>query len=107
MATTGFPNMFVIDGPQSPSVFSNMVTSAEQHAAWVSDCVAYLEQHDIGSIEATAEAEASWVQHVTDLVTGTLHRELAELLVPGDATSPASRGSSCPTSVGYRRTWLG
>src|SRR6185312_4240568 len=63
MAVAGFPNMFLITGPQSPSVFTNMVTSVEQHVDWIADCVAYLKANGRNAIEATAEAESRWVAH--------------------------------------------
>jgi cyclohexanone monooxygenase len=52
----GFPNMFLITGPQSPSVLSNMVLSIEQHVDWITDCLAHMRQHDLDTIEATVEA---------------------------------------------------
>jgi cyclohexanone monooxygenase len=72
MAVAGFPNMFLITGPQSPSVFTNMVTSVEQHVDWIADCVAYLKTNTRMAIEATAEAEAKWVAHSNDLAGKTM-----------------------------------
>jgi cation diffusion facilitator CzcD-associated flavoprotein CzcO len=72
IAVAGFPNMFTITGPQSPSVLSNMVVSIEQHVEWVSDCISYLREHGLTVIEATPEAEAGWVQHVADVGALTL-----------------------------------
>lgn len=75
VATSGFPNLFILAGPQSPSVFSNMVLSAEQHAEWVRDCISYLEEHDIAAIEATEDSEARWVEHVNEEARGTLYEQ--------------------------------
>lgn len=72
MAVAGLPNMFLITGPQSPSVFTNMVTSVEQHVDWIADCVAYLRAGKLKVIEATAEAEAKWVAHSNDLAQKTM-----------------------------------
>jgi cyclohexanone monooxygenase len=72
MAVAGFPNMFLITGPQSPSVFTNMVTSVEQHVDWIADCVAYLKANGRNAIEATAEAESRWVAHSNDLASKTM-----------------------------------
>jgi len=72
MAVAGFPNLFLITGPQSPSVFTNMVTSVEQHVDWIADCVAYLKTNRRKAIEATAEAEAKWVAHSNDLASKTM-----------------------------------
>ncbi|CAN5515814.1 NAD(P)/FAD-dependent oxidoreductase [soil metagenome] len=68
----GFPNLFTITGPQSPSVLSNMPVSIEQHVEWVTDCIAYLRDHQLSTIEATAEAQEQWVAHVAEVVGMTL-----------------------------------
>ena len=68
----GFPNLFLITGPGSPSVFSNMVVSIEQHVDWISDCLAYVRDHHYSNIEATAEAENGWVGHVNEVADSTL-----------------------------------
>ena len=69
----GFPNLFTITGPGSPSVLSNMITSIEQHVEWIAACLAYLRAHDRGTIEATAEAEEEWVAHVNAVGDTTLY----------------------------------
>jgi cyclohexanone monooxygenase len=68
----GFPNLFTITGPGSPSVLSNMVVSIEQHVDWITSCVEYLAEHGVTSIEATVEAEDRWVNHVNDVANHTL-----------------------------------
>lgn len=60
LSTSGFPNMFMLTGPQSPSVLSNMMVSIEQHVDWVADCIDYLREHHLEAFEATEEAEAFW-----------------------------------------------
>jgi cation diffusion facilitator CzcD-associated flavoprotein CzcO len=72
LASAGFPNLFLITGPQSPSVFSNMVVSIEQHVEWIADCLAHLHEHDIACIEASPQAQAAWVAHVAEVANGTL-----------------------------------
>ncbi|HEY2679053.1 MAG TPA: alpha/beta hydrolase fold domain-containing protein [Steroidobacteraceae bacterium] len=72
LTTVGFPNLFLITGPGSPSVLSNMVVSIEQHIDWVSDCISYLRSNGFDTIEATPTAEAAWVQHVNDCADLTL-----------------------------------
>src|SRR5690606_34022935 len=52
LAVPGFPNLFTITGPGSPSVLSNMPVSIEQHVEWISDCLAHLREHDVATIEA-------------------------------------------------------
>jgi cyclohexanone monooxygenase len=73
VAVAGFPNLFAITGPGSPSVLSNMIVSIEQHADWIADCIAYLREHHRTRIEATTEAERDWVQHVNDVGHATLY----------------------------------
>src|SRR3982751_6319049 len=68
----GFPNLFMITGPGSPSVLSNMVVSIEQHVDWIADCVHFLEDHQYAKIEASREAEDAWVEHVNEVANLTL-----------------------------------
>jgi len=72
VAMAGFPNLFTITGPGSPSVLSNMVVSIEQHVEWISDLIAYLREHGYAAAEVTAEAEESWVTHVAEVGSLTL-----------------------------------
>ena len=61
---TGKPGVcFIITGPGSPSVLSNMVPSIEQHANWIAACVAWMERRGLRRIEATRAAEDAWVAH--------------------------------------------
>ena len=73
LAVAGFPNLFAITGPGSPSVLSNMIVSIEQHVDWIADCLAHLRAHGLGTIEATAEAEDAWVAHVNEVGNLTLY----------------------------------
>ncbi len=73
IAIAGFPNLFAITGPGSPSVLSNMIVSIEQHVDWIADCIAYLREHDRGGIEATVEAEDGWVARVNEVGNATLY----------------------------------
>jgi cation diffusion facilitator CzcD-associated flavoprotein CzcO len=72
VATAGFPNLFMITGPGSPSVLSNMPVSIEQHVEWIADCIQYLKRNDRASIEATEAAQQSWDAHVTEVANTTL-----------------------------------
>jgi cation diffusion facilitator CzcD-associated flavoprotein CzcO len=74
LSVPDFPNLFLVAGPGSPSVFSNMVTSIEQHVEWISDCLVYLRDHDLHMIEARASAEQAWVEHVDEVSRSTLYR---------------------------------
>jgi cation diffusion facilitator CzcD-associated flavoprotein CzcO/acetyl esterase/lipase len=67
-----FPNLFMITGPGSPSVLSNMVVSIEQHVDWVVDCINDMRANNQQVIEPTAQAVEGWVQHVNDFANITL-----------------------------------
>ncbi|MEJ8852206.1 flavin-containing monooxygenase [Variovorax rhizosphaerae] len=73
LMTSGFPNLFTITGPGSPSVLSNMMVSIEQHVDWIADCMARLRADGMTAIEPTDTAEAGWVQHVDDCANITLY----------------------------------
>jgi cyclohexanone monooxygenase len=73
LAVAGFPNLFAITGPGSPSVLSNMIVSIEQHVDWIADCLAYLRAHGLARIEATVTAEDDWVEHVNAVGDTTLY----------------------------------
>jgi cyclohexanone monooxygenase len=68
----GFPNLFTVTGPGSPSVLSNMIISIEQHVDWISDCIAYLDERGLATIEPTEEAEEKWIAHVNEVAKGTM-----------------------------------
>ena len=72
LGVPGFPNLFTITGPGSPSVLANMMVSIEQHVEWVADCVRYLVERDHARIEATEEAQDAWVAHVNEVAGKTL-----------------------------------
>jgi cyclohexanone monooxygenase len=69
----GFPNMFVITGPGSPSVKTQMILAIEQHTDWIADCLAHLRTHGYTRIETERQAQDSWVQHVNDVADSTLY----------------------------------
>jgi cation diffusion facilitator CzcD-associated flavoprotein CzcO/acetyl esterase/lipase len=72
LTTVGFPNYFMITGPGSPSVLSNMMVSIEQHVEWVCDTIHYMNRTGLEIIEPTETAEAGWIQHVNDCADVTL-----------------------------------
>ena len=73
LMVTGFPNLFFITGPGSPSVLSNMIVSIEQHVDWITACLDYLRKHKVGAMEATQPAEDRWVAHVNEVAFKTLY----------------------------------
>jgi cyclohexanone monooxygenase len=74
IGTAGFPNMFMITGPGSPSVLASMITAIEQHVDWIADAIVYLRKADLDVMEASPEAEDHWVDHVNEVADQTLYR---------------------------------
>ncbi len=72
LQTAGFPNMFMITGPGSPSVFINMPVCIDQHVEWISDFIEYMGEQGIETAEADPAAEAAWGIHVNELVQPTM-----------------------------------
>ena len=68
-----FPNMFMITGPGSPSVLSNMIVSIEQHVDWVADCLGYMRSNGQSVIDPTRDAQDAWVEHVNEMAFRTLY----------------------------------
>jgi cyclohexanone monooxygenase len=72
LGVPGFPNLFTVTGPGSPSVLTNMVTSIEQHVDWITTCLEDLRSDDIVTIEATDDAADQWVAYVNAVAGFTL-----------------------------------
>ncbi len=77
LMTTAFPNFFMITGPGSPSVLSNMVVSIEQHVDMIAACLEHMRAERLDVIEPTQTAEDGWVQHVNDAADITLYPRAA------------------------------
>jgi cyclohexanone monooxygenase len=73
LAVAGFPNLFAITGPGSPSVLSNMIVSIEQHVDWIAACLDRMRVQGHETIEATAAAQDAWVAHVNEIGHATLY----------------------------------
>ena len=73
LMSEGFPNLFLITGPGSPSVLSNMIVSIEQHVDWIADCLSFMRRSALASIEASPDAEERWVAHVNEVAEMTLY----------------------------------
>ena len=72
VAVAGFPNLFIVQAPGSPSAATNFVAALEQHVEWIGDCIAYLRNHDYQTIEALPDAQREWIEHTTSLVAPTV-----------------------------------
>jgi cyclohexanone monooxygenase len=73
LMSAGFPNLFIVTGPGSPSVLSNMIVSIEQHVDWITDCITYMRSSGFDVMEAGKSAEEKWVTHVNEVANGTLY----------------------------------
>lgn len=72
LQVAGFPNMFTVTGPGSPSVLCNMPVAIEQHAEWIANCIDHMRENGLERIEARAEAADEWVDHVNAAANATL-----------------------------------
>jgi cyclohexanone monooxygenase len=73
LMVAGFPNMFVITGPGSPGVKTQMILSIEQHTDWIADCLKKMRVDGFARIEPTEESETEWVEHVNQVADSTLY----------------------------------
>lgn len=73
LMSAGFPNLFIITGPGSPSVLSNMIVSIEQDVDWITDCLVYMRTQGLDTMEAKRDAEDKWVAHVNEVAHTTLY----------------------------------
>ncbi|SJZ95254.1 cyclohexanone monooxygenase [Enhydrobacter aerosaccus] len=73
LMVAGFPNMFIVTGPGSPGVKTQMIASIEQHVDWIANAIRYLGEHRLDRIEPTAQAEQDWVAHVNAVADSTLY----------------------------------
>ncbi len=77
LQVAGFPNLFTITGPGSPSVLCNMPVAIEQHVDWITDCIAHMRERGLDRIEPTSEASDKWVAQVNEVANGTLLMQAA------------------------------
>ena len=73
LATAGFPNLFIVTGPGSPSVLTNMAVSIDHHVNWIADCIGTLARDGKGVIEARPAAQDAWVERVNAIAAATLY----------------------------------
>ena len=73
LATAGFPNLFLVTGPGSPSVLSNMLPSIEQHVEWIASCIEFMDRHQHRSIDPDRDAEEAWIEHVNEVADTSVY----------------------------------
>jgi cyclohexanone monooxygenase len=69
----GFPNLFTVTGPGSPSVLCNMIVAIEQHVNWIGECITHLRTTGQQTIEPLPESEQAWITHVNAVADGTMY----------------------------------
>jgi cyclohexanone monooxygenase len=99
IASAGFPNLFMITGPGSPSVLGNVIVAIEQHVDWVTDLIANAREAGIVRVEAEREAQDSWVEHVNEVASYTLFPRAASWYV--GANIPGKPRVFIPYLSGY------
>jgi cyclohexanone monooxygenase len=72
IASEGFPNLFMITGPGSPSVLASMIQAIEQHVDWLADCLGHMREIGAATVEPKLADEDAWVAHVNDVSTVSL-----------------------------------
>ncbi len=72
LGIAGFPNMFMIAGPGSPSVLTNMMVSIQHHVDWIAEAMSFLAKRQLATIEPLAEAQEAWVKEVEMVANSTL-----------------------------------
>ena len=103
LAVAGFPNLFIVTGPGSPSVLSNMINSVEQHVEWITACIGHMREHGFTRIAADAETQEAWVAHVRAVADKTLFPRAASWYM--GANIPGKPRVFMPyIGSGYRRT---
>jgi cyclohexanone monooxygenase len=103
LAVAGFPNLFTITGPGSPSVLSNMINSIEQHVEWIIRCLDHLRSQGLRRIAADGEAQEAWVDRVRRAAEPTLFPRAASWYM--GANIPGKPRVFMPyIGAGYRQT---
>ena len=70
---SGFPNMFMVTGPQSPGVKSQMILSCEWHVDFIADAIEHMRGKGLTHIDAEGTAEDGWVEHNNQVADSTLY----------------------------------
>ena len=68
----GFPNLFTVTGPGSPSVLTNMMVAIEQHVEWISNCINFLSKSNLNEVEADELFQIEWMDHIEEVAKNTL-----------------------------------
>jgi cyclohexanone monooxygenase len=77
LMVAGFPNLFTVTGPGSPSILTNVVMAIEQHVEWIAGCITEMRSNDQTRIDADPDAQEQWVAHVREIAEATLFTRTA------------------------------
>jgi len=86
LMTEAFPNLFMITGPGSPSVLTNMMVSIEQHVDWITEGLLHMRAQGLETMEPTLAAEDDWVEHVNVVAHKTLFPQAASWYMGANIT---------------------
>ena len=104
LGVVGFPNLFVIAGPGSPSLLSNVLLSTEQHVDWIADLLVHMRDRGMDEVEVTPEAQRGWVEHVEDRAEQTLYPKARSYYMGDEISGKPRRFMPYSGGVrGYRR----
>jgi cation diffusion facilitator CzcD-associated flavoprotein CzcO len=101
LAVAGFPNMFLITGPGSPSVLGNMISAIEENSNWIAECMTHMGKRGLSAVEATREAQDAWVAEVNRAADATLY-PLARSWYMGD-NIPGKKRVFVPYIGGWKK----
>ena len=73
LGVAGFPNLFTVTGPGSPSVLANVIVAIEQHVDWITDALVHLRDDGLTAIEPDETAQDAWAEHVNEVAEGTMY----------------------------------
>ncbi|WP_024794351.1 flavin-containing monooxygenase [Tomitella biformata] len=103
VATAGFPNLFVLAGPGSPSVLTNVAVSIEQHVEWLAEHVEYLRANGFRVSEAQRLAQDDWVEHVNTVASATLYPQADSWYLGANIPGKPRRFMPYPGGIGPYR----
>jgi cation diffusion facilitator CzcD-associated flavoprotein CzcO len=85
VATTGFPNMFMILGPNGP--FTNLPPTIETQVEWIAEAIRHVSSTDAGWLEVKPDVETAWTQTCAEIADQTLFPRAASWIfganIPG------------------------
>ena len=103
LMVAGLPNLFIINGPGSPSVKANMIITIEQHTNWIMDLIGHLADNNLNRVEANEDAQSDWVEHAREIAEATL-MPVADSWYVG-SNIPGKKRVYMPYFGGFEKYW--